>query len=225
MEAPSRQRTSSSSANTKQWQTGQQLEQLVLLYWALSAILGGVFLYDWITAWNVGATLGNPWLVASLVSTWLLSQIVYMLVARHDDRPFRWKPTVLFALGNGICETFAFALVYRLGSVIGVTLMSLFLVQFADITGFLVGSLFFVIYGGLIHGLFWIKLLPPHFDDSPQSRRLRRFRPLIETALVLSWTLCFWLYNDIWTVAGFHILVDFVLMFRVRPPLFAGLGR
>jgi hypothetical protein len=37
---------------------------------------------------------------------------------------------------------------------------------------------------------------------------------------VLGWSLCFWLYHDIWTVVAFHILVDFGLMLRVRPVIF-----
>jgi hypothetical protein len=198
----------------------QRVERSILAYWGITVLLGILFLQDWITSWNVGATLARPWLAAYLVITWTISQSVYMVVARHGERPIHWGPTVIFALFNGICETFAFALVYRAGQLLGSTLAGLVFPSIASIAGFGVGILFFIIYGGLIHGLFWIKLLPPHFDESPLSRALRNIRPLIEVLLVSGWSLCFWLTQDIWSVVFFHILVDFILMLRVRPPLF-----
>lgn len=198
----------------------QRVERSILAYWGITVLLGILFLQDWITSWNVGATLARPWLAVYLVLTWTISQSVYMVVARHGERSIHWGPTVIFALCNGICETFAFALVYRAGQLLGSTLAGLVFPSSASIAGFGVGILFFIIYGGLIHGLFWIKLLPPHFDESPLSRALRNIRPLIEVLLVSGWSLCFWLTQDIWSVVFFHILVDFILMLRVRPPLF-----
>jgi hypothetical protein len=89
-----------------------------------------------------------------------------------------------------------------------------------DAIGFGLGLVFFIIYGGLIHAIFWLPVLPPHLDDAPFSRRIRKLRPLNEIMLVIGWSLCLWLYNDIWTMVFFHVLVDLGLMLRVRPPLF-----
>lgn len=197
-----------------------QPERAILIYWGISLVLGVLALRHWIGAWNVATTLAHPALVVYLALTFMLSQVLYVLVARHDDRPVLPLPTVIFSIGNGIFETFAFAFVFWLGGLIGSTLVGLFAPAAASVAGFVLGLIFFMIYGGLIHGMFWLQLLPPHFDDSPRSRSIRKLRPLAEVALVFGWGLCLWLYNDIWTVVLVHTLVDVGLMLRVRPILF-----
>jgi hypothetical protein len=196
-------------------------ERAILIYWGISLILGVLTLRHWLWAWNVPATFSNLGFVVYLVLSFTLSQTLYVLVARHDDRPVRALPTLIFALGNGIFETLAFAFVYWLGFVIGSWVAGLFAsAAVASGVGFGLGLIFFMIYGGLIHGLFWMRLLPPHFDDSPRSKAIRKLRPLAEVVLVLGWSLCLWIYQDIWTVVLFHTLVDVGLMLRVRPMLF-----
>lgn len=195
-------------------------ERAIVIYWGISLVLGVLALRHWIGAWNVSTTLSHPGLVVYLALTFALSQVLYVLVARHDDRPVRALPTVIFALGNGIFETFAFAFVYWLGALIGSSVVGLFAPAAASVAGFGLGLVFFMIYGGLIHGLFWLRLLPPHFDDSPRSKSIRKARPLAEVALVFGWGLCLWLFNDIWTVVLVHTLVDVGLMLRVRPVIF-----
>ena len=196
-------------------------ERSILLYWVLSIAFGLLLVGDWLTSWNVGRTLGQPGLLTFLLFTFALSQVLYILVARHDGRPFAADATLIFAIGNGICETLAFASVFRLGINIGSTLVGLFAPTAASVSGFILGLIFFSIYGGLIHGLFWLRVLPPHLDNAPRSRAIRKIRPLAEVGLVLGWSLCMWLNNDIWTVVILHVLVDIGLMLRVRPRIFA----
>jgi chlorophyllide a hydrolase len=198
--------------------------QLTLIYWGISTLLGLIFLRDWLTSWNVPATFANPGLVALLIVSLLCGQGLYYAVARHDGRPIRWGPTWLFAIGNGICETLAFALVYRLGEVIGNSITNTFAPSL-DMLGFTIGLSLFIIYGGLIHALFWLRILPPHLDNSPRARRIRKIRPVGEILLVLGWSLCLWLNQDIWTMVFFHIIVDFGLMLLVRPPIFSAEAR
>lgn len=195
-------------------------ERAILIYWGISLVLGVLTLRHWLGAWNVSATLANGGLVAYLLATFAFSQVLYVLVARHDDRPVHPLATVIFSLGNGFFETLAFVFVYWLGSTIGSWAVGLFAPAAASAAGFGLGLVFFMIFGGLIHGRFWLPLLPPHFDDSPRSIAIRKFRPLAEVALVLGWCLCLWLYQDIWTVIALHTLVDVGLMLRVRPIIF-----
>lgn len=201
-------------------QSVKRIELPILAYWGVSALLGGIFLRDWLVQWNVGATLSRPWLFAYLVVTCTIGQIIYFLVARHDARPVRWLPTAIFAVGNGVFETFAFALVYRLGETIGIKLGDLFLPSASSSIGLGLGVILFTIYGGSIHGLFWLRILPPHLNDSPLALMIRRYRLIAEIALVFGWCLCFWLTQDIWTVVFFHMIVDLGLMLRVRPVMF-----
>jgi hypothetical protein len=196
-------------------------ERAILLYWGVALVLGALTLRSWLGSWNVAATLAHPGFVFYLALTFAFSQVLYVLVARHDDRPVLAMPTIIFSLGNGFFETLAFAFVYWLGAMIGSGIVGFFApAAVASAAGFGLGLAFFCVFGGLIHGLFWLRLLPPHLDDSPRSRSIRKFRPLAEVALVLGWSLCFWLYNDIWTVVFFHTLVDVGLMLRVRPVIF-----
>lgn len=199
--------------------------RLIVLYWLIATLIGVPFLYDWIVAWNVPATLAQPWLVVYLLLSFVLSQVLYVLVARHGGRPIHWGALGVFAIGNGIAETLAFAVVYRLGELAGVGIVGSFAPGSAALAGFIIGVIFFTIYGGLIHGLFWLRLLPPHLDDSQRARTIRKFRPLAEVALVLGWSLCFWLFRDIWTVIFLHTLVDVGLMILVRPPIFGAEDR
>ena len=194
--------------------------RLIVLYWLIATLLGFIVLRDWLVSWQVTATLSQPWLLLYLLISLVLSQALYALVARHGGRPIHWGALVLFALGNGFAETLAFATTYRVGEFIGHGLFSLIAPASASIAGFIGGIICFTIYGGLIHALFWMPILPPHFDDSPRARMIRRLRPLAEVALVVGWSLCFWLFRDIWTVVALHILVDIGLMLLVRPPIF-----
>ena len=181
--------------------------RLIVLYWLIATLLGFIVLRDWLVSWQVTATLSQPWLLLYLLISFALSQTLYALVARHGGRPIHWGTLVIFALGNGFAETLAFATTYRIGEFIGHGLFSLIAPASASIAGF-------------IGALFWMPILPPHFDDSPRARMIRRLRPLAEVALVVGWSLCFWLFRDIWTVVALHILVDIGLMLLVRPPMF-----
>jgi chlorophyllide a hydrolase len=195
-------------------------ERLIGIYWLLSVLVGTVFLWDWLTSWNVGATLASPMLVIYLCCSFALSQVLYVLVARHNGRPVHGPALAVFAIGNGFAETLAFAVIYRAGEIFGAWSIGLIAPGLASVAGFLVGVIFFAIYGGLIHGLFWLRVLPPHLDDNSLSRKIRKARPVAEVALVLGWSLCLWLYRDIWTVIFFHTLVDIGLMLLVRPAIF-----
>lgn len=220
-------RTRLRQAFAKEQQGSRLVELPILTYWGICAALGVTFLYDWMMQWNVGQTLSRPWLVAYLIITLIISQVIYFIVACDDGRPLQWGPTLLFTFGNGIFEAFAFGLVYRLGETVGTMAMGWIApaaTNAASIVGFVLGVLLFTIYGGLIHGLFWIKLLPPHFKSTPRTLLLRKYRPMAEVFLVTGWSLCFWLTRDIWTVVIIHIVLDFCMMLRVRPQLFQALN-
>lgn len=195
-------------------------ERLVLIYWGICAVLGALFLQDWIGAWNVGATLAQPWLLLVLVGTWIIGQAVYIGTADHQGRAFDLRSTIMFAVGNGVLETWAFALVYRLGELVGWWVAGVLVPAAASGTGFALGTLLLMVYNGPIHMLFWMNVLPPHFGNTPLAKALHRFVVPSLAAIVIGWCLCFWWNRDLWTVTVLHMLVDLVLMIRVRPALF-----
>jgi chlorophyllide a hydrolase len=199
----------------------RSIDRPMLIYWALATLIGTPLLWDLLTVWNLPRTLSQPGMLLLLSATFVFSQLMYAAVARHSGRPIRFWPTLLFAVGNGIAETLAFAAVFRVGMWLGAALVGLVVPAWAAAAGFAVGVAAFVLYGGLIHALFWLPLLPPHLDDSPRSLRIRQLRPLAEIGLVLGWSLCFWLFHDIWTVVVVHVFVDLGLMLLVRPQVFS----
>lgn len=197
-----------------------RLEGPILAYWGLATLLAVPLLWDLLSVWHVARTLSQPGMLLLLTLTFIFSQVLYAAVARHDGRPLLPLPTLLFALGNGFAETLAFAGVFRIGQLAGDALAALLWPPLVGAAGFALGVAAFVLYGGYIHAAFWLPLLPPHLDDSPRSQRIRRLRPLAEIGLVLGWSLCFFVYHDIWTVVLIHVLVDIGLMLLVRPAIF-----
>jgi hypothetical protein len=203
-------------------QLRKDIEWRIISYWAISALIGLLFLRDWLLSWDVGETIArHPWLVVFMIAIWLITQGLYVMVAHPDGRPLIWRSILLFTLANGVFETWAFAFSYWLGEVIGTWATGWFLSPSAAATvGFIVGVVVFSVYSWWIHAFFWIRFLPSHTGESPRTRTLQRWHIIALTVLTLSWALCLWLNRDIWTVTILHILMDLVLMVRLRPSLF-----
>jgi chlorophyllide a hydrolase len=197
-------------------------EGAIVGYWLLALVLALVFQLPEPFVWNVWETTHAMWPVAFLTATLLCSQWLYSQVAIHEDRPFNWIGTPLFVIGNAVGETLAFLLVFSAGAWVGRGAASAVGLSGAPYHGlvFAAGFFVFLIYGGGIHGLFWMRIFPPHFKEDERARRIRRFRLWSETALSLSWCVTFYAFRDFWAVVIFHAIVDLVLMIRVRPRIF-----
>ncbi len=197
-------------------------EGAIALYWLLAFGLAVGFRLPELSGCRVPQTLASIWCPALLIATLAFSQWLYSQVAISEDRPFNWIGTPIFVIGNAIGETLAFLVVFSagawvgkvLGNALGVTGLPFDLLKFG------LGFLVFLFYGGGIHGLFWMRIFPPHFREDERARKIRKFRLWSESALSLSWCLTFFVFHDLWSVVVFHAIVDLVLMIRVRPGVF-----
>lgn len=188
----------------------------LLAYWIFCLAIGLLVLHDEIFSWRIPTAWGQqPFFLAYAVLITLFNEWAYIKIARHDNRPLRPGLTVLFSLINGVLEAFAFIAFYRLFEQAAKLV-------FGDwyILTFIFGFFGFVIYSGLCHALFWGRLLPRHFSSAPELQLLRKLLNLIQALIVLGWCLYFGSTGDLWTIVGLHIIIDAVLMLRVRPPLF-----
>jgi chlorophyllide a hydrolase len=184
------------------------------LYWLFCAAIGLLLLRDEIFSWKVPAAWGvAPVFFAYALLITLFNEWAYIQVARHDGRPFNLTATILFTVINGVLEVFAFMGAFRLlegGS-------RLLLGESWAVLNFTLGFIGFVVYSGISHAFFWARVLPRHFSADPAVQPLRKALNLIQAAIVLGWCLYFFATNDLWTLVFLHIIIDAVLMWRVRP--------
>lgn len=188
----------------------------LLAYWAFCLAIGLLVLRNEIFSWRIPEMWGKyPGFLAYALLITLFNEWAYIKVARNDNRPFQPGISVIFTLLNGVLEAFAFMAFYRIFEA-GAKLI------FGDLTivTFIFGFMGFVIYSGISHAFFWARLLPRHFSSAPEVQRLRKSMELIQAAIVLGWCLYFLNTGDIWTLVFLHMIIDGVLMARVRPPLF-----
>ena len=186
------------------------------LYWLFCLAVGLVLLRDEIFSFKIPtAWTAAPLLLTYAVAITLFNEWAYIRVARADGRSFSLSATVAFTLINGTLEVFAFMGAYRL-------LEGGFRLLFGSnlsFIGFILGFIGFVVYSGLAHAFFWARALPRHFSAEPGLQRLRKLLGPIQALIVLGWCLYFWATGDLWTLVLLHLIIDAVLMARVRPPV------
>ncbi len=184
-------------------------------YWAFCTVFALLTLRDEIFSWRVANSWQNylVWALVALVIT-IAAQVGYVMVARHDGRPLAPVSTLIFVIVNGLLEAFVFMGIYRVFFTASKAVFG-----DMDAINLLFGFLGFFLYSGLIHAMFWARLIPPHFTAEPSLQRLRRMLTPIQTVIVISWCVYYYYTGDIWTIVAFHLIIDTVLMIRVRPPI------
>jgi hypothetical protein len=197
-------------------------EGAIVLYWLGAFTLAWLFRLPEPFVFNVSQTIASVWGILLLIATLSFSQWLYAQVAIHEERPFNLIGTPIFIIGNSLGETLAFLLVFKLGAAVGAWLAHIIGLAgfFFHLVVFSSGFITFLVYGGAIHGLFWMRIFPPHFREDEWARKIRKFRLWSESILSLSWCLTFYVFEDFWSVVFFHAIVDTVLMLRVRPRIF-----
>ncbi len=184
---------------------------MIYAYWAFAFLVGIIFFWKDILAFNREFDKKRiTLLVASLIVV-AINAWVYTHSTTDGGRALDWLTVLVFSIGNGIAETFMFYAVFRLGTTLvgQVTQNSWAL--------FVTGFLFFIIYSGLIHGLFWINILPEHVV---QTSLYKPFFMPIQLLIAGSWALSFFWYRDIRSVIFLHALVDLTMVCNVKFSLF-----
>lgn len=183
----------------------------IYAYWAIALIIGFVFFRKDVTAPNPPFDKRRIGLLVFSVVILVLNAYIYSNSTTDGGRMLGPWSALIFSVGNGIAETFMFYAVFRLGqSLVGKFTQN----QWA---GFLVGFLFFMIYSGLIHGLFWLNILPEHVV---QTSPFKPFFMPIQLMIALSWALSFFWYRDLRTVFVLHAIVDLTMIMNVKFSMF-----
>lgn len=184
---------------------------MIYAYWAFAFLVGIIFFKKDILTFNREFDTRRITLLAVSLIVVAINAWVYSHSTTDGGRALDWPTVLLFSIGNGIAETFMFYALFRLG---------------ANLAGrftqnpwalFISGFLFFIIYSGLIHGLFWINILPEHVV---QTSIYKPFFMPVQMLIAGSWALSFFWYRDIRSVIFLHALVDLTMVCNVKFSLF-----
>ncbi|KZK74522.1 MAG: hypothetical protein A3K90_05210 [Pelodictyon luteolum] len=184
---------------------------MVFLYWAIAILIGLVFFRSDILTFNKDFGARRIILLVLSAAIVALNAWVYSNSTYDGGRALDPLTLIVFSIGNGIAETFMFYAVFRMGAALAEkTTMNPWVV-------FSAGFLFFILYSGLIHGLFWLAILPEHVD---QTSPFKPFFMPVQMMIAGSWALSFFWYRDIRSVIILHALVDLTMAWNVKFSLF-----
>jgi chlorophyllide a hydrolase len=184
---------------------------MIYAYWALAFLVGIIFFKKDILAFNREFDSRRITLLAVSLIVVAINAWVYNHSTTDGGRALDPMTVLVFTIGNGIAETFMFYAMFRIGNALAGRFTQNSWALF--ITGFL----FFILYSGLIHGLFWINILPEHVV---QTSLYKPFFMPIQLLIAGSWALSFFWYRDIRSVIFLHALVDLTMVCNVRFSLF-----
>ena len=184
---------------------------MIYAYWAFAFLVGIIFFKKDILAFNRDFdTRRITLLVVSLIVV-AINAWVYSHSTTDGGRALDWLTVLVFSIGNGIAETFMFYAVFRIGTALAGRFTQ------NPWALFFTGFIFFIIYSGLIHGLFWINILPEHVV---QTSPYKPFFMPVQMLIAASWALSFFWYRDIRSVIFLHALVDLTMVCNVKFSLF-----
>ncbi|NTW69257.1 MAG: hypothetical protein HGB23_05335 [Chlorobiaceae bacterium] len=184
---------------------------MIYAYWAFALLIGFLFFKKDILAFNREFDTRRIALLAVSLLIIAINAWVYSHSTTDGGRALDPLTVLVFSIGNGIAETFMFYAVFRLGT------MLMGKVTQNPWALFFTGFIFFMVYSGLIHGLFWINILPEHVV---QTSPYKPFFMPVQLMIASSWALAFFWYRDIRTVIFLHALVDLTMVYNVRFSLF-----
>ena len=190
----------------------------IYAYWAIAMLIGVIFFRkDVMTANNDFGPKRIGLIIFSVIILGL-NAYIYSNSTTDGGRTLEPLSALIFSVGNGIAETFMFYAMMRLGNKLADTLSSDEWQLIPKQTNFFVGFLLFMAYSGVIHGLFWLNILPQHIV---QTSPFKPFFFPIQLMIALSWALSFFWYRDIRTVFILHAIVDLTMIMNVKFSMFA----
>ncbi|PWW83397.1 hypothetical protein CR164_00695 [Prosthecochloris marina] len=183
----------------------------IFAYWFIAIVVGLLFFRKETFTFNANFDTRRKVLLSLSLLIVAFNAFVYTNSTYDGGRPLDIASVLLFTVGNGIAETFMFYAAFVIGEK---------LVGFASKNSmalFIGGFVFFMVYSGLIHGLFWIELLPEHVNQESPLKPL--FMPT-QILIAGSWALSFFWYRDLPSVFVLHGLVDLTMILNVKFSLF-----
>ncbi|MEC9486656.1 MAG: hypothetical protein UMU76_04025 [Prosthecochloris sp.] len=183
----------------------------IFTYWFIAIAIGLVFFRKETFSFNTNFDLRRKILLGASLLIVAFNAFVYSNSTYDGGRSIDLASVIVFAVGNGIAETFMFYAMFVLGE----KLMGLLTKNPWAL--FIAGFVFFMIYSGFIHALFWLDLLPEHVN---QASPYKPFFMPTQILIAGSWALSFFWYRDLPSVFVLHGLVDLTMIMNVKFTLF-----
>ena len=184
---------------------------MIYAYWAFAFLVGFLCFKKDILSFNREFDTRRTILLAASLLIVAVNAWVYSHSTSDGGRQLDILTVLVFSIGNGIAETFMFYAVFQLGTLLAGKFTKNPWALF--ITGFIL----FMVYSGLIHGLFWINILPTHVV---QTSPYKPFFMPVQILIASSWALTFFWYRDIRTVILLHSMIDLTMALNVKFSLF-----
>jgi chlorophyllide a hydrolase len=128
--------------------------------------------------------------------TTLLAGVSYILLTHKlETGPYVVSDMLVFVLLNGALEQFMFVFWFLVGCYIGKIIM-----PGRPILIFISGYISYALFSGLIHGLFWIAVLPSHQPSMVV--------PFVLAITSLIWMWLYWRYRALAAGIAMHIIID-----------------
>ena len=185
---------------------------MIYAYWAFAFFVGMLFFRKDIVTFNREFDKRRIILLAASLLVVAVNAWVYAHSTSDGGRALEPLTVLVFSIGNGIAETFMFYAVFRIGTALAGRITQ------NPLALFMTGFFCFMLYSGLIHGLFWINILPQHVV---QTSPYKPFFMPVQMLIACSWALSFFWYRDIRSVIFLHALVDLTMVCNVRFSLFS----
>ena len=184
---------------------------MIYAYWILAILIGLIFFRKDIFSFNPEFDARRKTLISLSLIILAVNAYVYSHSTTDSGRLLDPASVLIFSVGNGIAETFMFYAMFRMGLALAGRFTANQWAQF--ITGFI----FFMVYSGIIHGLFWLRILPDHVV---QTSPFKPFFMPVQLLIATSWALSFFWYRDLRTVIFLHALVDLTMAWNVKFSMF-----
>jgi hypothetical protein len=196
-----------------------EIETPVWLYWLVCGVATAVLVLKWQQIPNLlSPDLKSPQpqkgygpaIVLGWITT-LAAAVVYVVFTQKQASGSYHIPDLLvFSLLNGILEQLMFVFWFLAGC---------WLANRLNIQSgwklFGVGYLSYSIYSGLIHGLFWVSVLPLHQILGNIGIRLG-----LLSLMSLLWMWLFWRYRALVAIIAMHSVIDFLSIGHLHFPWF-----
>jgi chlorophyllide a hydrolase len=129
----------------------------------------------------------------------IITAICYILLThKYETGNYKIPDLLFFSVSNGTLEQFMFVFWFLLGCFVG-----RFFTPNNSKLIFISGYIGYAIFSGLIHALFWIKVLPPH---EPATLVM----PPMLSVMSLIWMWLIWRYQAIIAIIAMHVAIDFL---------------
>jgi chlorophyllide a hydrolase len=182
------------------------IEMSIWSYWLVCGLATILILINWQSIPKLlSPCLDSPQrqqgYALALILGWLATLVAalgYILLTHKEvTGSYQIQDLLVFSFANGILEQFMFVFWFTLGCLLGEKMG----VQPAW-KKFGLGFLSYSFYSGVIHALFWFKVLPDHEPALVM--------PVILLIMSLTWMWLFWRYRAVVAIVAMHMVIDFL---------------